>query len=57
MSYQLKSQHTQGWRDGSAFKSTGCTCRGPGDQFVAPTCWLTPVPGDQGPPSDLMGIA
>ena len=48
---------SEGWRNGSGFKSTGCSCRGPGFDSQHPhgssqVC-ASPVPGDLMPSSGL----
>lgn len=39
-----------GWRDGSMLKKNGCSCKGPGFNFPAPTYWLTIVCSSTGDP-------
>lgn len=39
-----------GWRDGSMLKKNGCSCKGPGFKFPAPTYWLTIVCSSTGDP-------
>ncbi|CAH6942478.1 Sorcs1 [Phodopus roborovskii] len=49
----------RGWRDGSAVKNIGCSCRGPGfnsqHQQGGSQASVTPVPRDPTPSSDLQG--
>ena len=37
--FKSHKHYTRNWRDGSVFKSTSCSPRGPGVWFPAPTLW------------------